>query len=618
MYQCDRIGCGPPAAHHTAAECPPTIRRESACPTSHSAVLARVHLSRLDLTNFRSCSDTAVCFQPGLTVLVGENNSGKSNIIDALRLVTLPTDGRRTRYCEMNDFTFGAEHSGIDIRATYSDLSLEESAMFISAMTGPEASEIAYRMRYSAPGPSERRGRYAWTVGNNDGPEADSGGRDRLRHVYLPPLRDAEAALASGSGERIDFVIRTLAQENEIDELESASAAAFEDLEGEALLARAQGLVGGRLDQLSRGAIQQTAALGFVTPTLRALARALRFRLGAAGIEPAELSHSGLGYANLLFLATVLVELDALKDSDLTLFLVEEPEAHLHPQLQSAVLALLAELGSSSERPGPSVQVIVSTHSAQLAASVSATNVAVVKPAQSASSDADAHSATTVVPVWKLGLPSEAVAKVNRYINATRSPILFGPRVLLVEGLAEAILLPVLAKRQLSDESDLARFRTVALCPIDGVDFEPYVRLLLTPCDGSSIAERVVVITDLDPRVPGDRRNALQTLARELGAASRLSVSVASVTLEADLYAAGNADVLHSAFLEQRPDSQHRLDELADVDEGGRATAFADLVAMSRVSKGQLAQSVAALIEAGEEIRVPSYLTQAIADVVAR
>ena len=552
-------------------------------------------------------------FRPGLTVLVGENNSGKSSIIDALRLVTLPTDGRRSRYCEPGDFSFDAENESIDIRATYAGLSLSESAMFISAMTGADATEIAYRMRYSGPGPQDRRGRYTWTVGSNDGSEADSGGRDRLRHVYLPPLRDAEAALASGSGERIEFVLRTLSEDDEIDDLEASSASAFGALEAHEVVSRADQLVRGQLDGLSRGAMPQRASLGFVAPTLRELARALRFRLGAVGLYPVGLSHSGLGYANLLFLATVLVELDAIRDSDLTLFLVEEPEAHLHPQLQAVVLSLLEDVAASSDRAGgSSVQVVVSTHSAQLAASVSVKNVVVVKPAQRRESDAEGPGATSVVPVWELDIGAEALAKVDRYINATRSPILFGPRVLLVEGLAEALLLPTLAKRVLDDAGKLARFRASALCPIDGVDFEPYVRLLLSPYDGKTVAERVVVITDMDPKVPGDRPKALRELAAELDASERLAVSAATITLEADLYDAGNAAILHRAFLDQRTRSQHRLDNLTDVDDADRGAEFARLVEDTRVSKGEIAQFVAARIEAGDDFQIPAYLRCAI------
>lgn len=45
--------------------------------------------------------------------------------------------------------------------------------------------------------------------------------------------------------------------------------------------------------------------------------------------------------ANLLFIATVILELENAQDAELTLFLVEEPEAHLHPQLQAVLLDYL-------------------------------------------------------------------------------------------------------------------------------------------------------------------------------------------------------------------------------------------------------------------------------------
>ena len=62
-----------------------------------------MYLKSLGLTNFRSCLDTKISFQSDLTVLVGENNGGKSNVIDAIRLLTLPLNGRRDRYPEDDD-----------------------------------------------------------------------------------------------------------------------------------------------------------------------------------------------------------------------------------------------------------------------------------------------------------------------------------------------------------------------------------------------------------------------------------------------------------------------------------------------------------------------------------
>jgi putative ATP-dependent endonuclease of OLD family len=64
-------------------------------------------LDTLRLNNFRSFEDEQICFGKDLTILVGENNGGKSNSIDALRLITTPLSGRREIYCESSDNRFG-------------------------------------------------------------------------------------------------------------------------------------------------------------------------------------------------------------------------------------------------------------------------------------------------------------------------------------------------------------------------------------------------------------------------------------------------------------------------------------------------------------------------------
>src|SRR5262245_42382093 len=96
----------------------------------------RVHLGLLETTNFRSCRQSRFWFQPDLTVLVGENNSGKSNIVDAIRLVTTPSDGRRARYCEGADVSFSSAEPWFDIRAVFTDLSMQKQAMFLAASNG--------------------------------------------------------------------------------------------------------------------------------------------------------------------------------------------------------------------------------------------------------------------------------------------------------------------------------------------------------------------------------------------------------------------------------------------------------------------------------------------------
>src|SRR5262249_55190039 len=139
----------------------------------------------------------------------------------------------------------------------------------------------------------------------------------------------------------------------------------------------------------TRGARSQTASLDFTAEALGDVARDLRFRLADLDMEPQDIRLSGLGYANLLYMATVIVELARARDSDLTLFLFEEPEAHLHPQLQMLVLYfLLAQAKKSPAQPAIAgqpeggIQVIVTTHSQNLPAWVSPEHLVVVRSAR--------------------------------------------------------------------------------------------------------------------------------------------------------------------------------------------------------------------------------------------
>src|SRR5699024_6428214 len=157
-------------------------------------------LETVRIKGFRSCEDTEVALSPGLTLLVGENNAGKSNIIDALRLATTPLSGRRTRYFEIDDPSIGTE-SNPDIELVFADGDSFQQALFIGALD-LDSKKIHHHVRFSPPTDQHPRGRTERLAGPVASPDPESEVRSKIIHVYLEPLRDAKRELDSASGRR--------------------------------------------------------------------------------------------------------------------------------------------------------------------------------------------------------------------------------------------------------------------------------------------------------------------------------------------------------------------------------------------------------------------------------
>lgn len=216
-----------------------------------------------------------------------------------------------------------------------------------------------------------------------------------------------------------------------------------------------------------------------------------------------ELSQNSLGYNNLLYIASILAELtlddeDEYEDQPLfKLLLIEEPEAHLHPQLQIRLLNHLKKVAEENKN----VQVVVTTHSTVLASSVEI--------------EAIIHLSKSPVPVATplrtCGLTPDSSKFINRWLDVTKSNLLFASGVILVEGIAEQMLIPILAKIVLEDQKEGGKSLEdlgISVINLNGIYFKHFMQLY---CDiesaddseGKTITENLPIrcagLTDLDP-----------------------------------------------------------------------------------------------------------------------
>lgn len=438
-------------------------------------------LSKLKLKNFRKYKELEIPFKKGLNVLIGENDSGKTAIIDSIRIL-LGTQSYEFYILNEKDFNNLNDELEIECTFYFEDKSVDKVAKFLEWITFDIEKKPQLIIRLTA-NFKDFKVKRSITVGEK-GLESRFDLIDELRVTYLKPLRDANRELIAGRFSRLSQILKShelfLNKENDhefieyVQEFNENINEYFNKNEGRIIIEKINSHLYKFLGQEKKS--DYKTDINITEENLNSILNSLNLSLSKNKV--------GLGTLNQLYMSLELLLFEIDKNS-LNLCLIEELEAHLHPQAQLRTIKHLQNKFIENN------QIILTTHSINLASSIKLENLILCKN-------------NNVYPLGKeyTKLDKDDYEFLEIFLDTTKANLFFAKGVIFVEGDAENILVPTIAEiigKPLYEYG-------ISIVNISGVAFKRYSRIFLRSEGNKNLDIPVAIITDLDVKEESDNQ----------------------------------------------------------------------------------------------------------------
>ena len=447
-----------------------------------------MYIKHLSIKNYRNFGDPPFEMELNpFTVILGENNIGKTNLLNALGLIfSQEIMIFRKRVLEIDDINYASvealknkvqnfeipadeiEFPVVSVEVTLMDMDDNQEAVVGDWFSNKELTEakITYQFaptsNYDKVGWIEKQrelikqkrevgdsepffidfpiGDYRYSIfgGNDPSNECNMYFLKMLKMEFLDALRDAQKELIASGEYRLLYRILIQKDKEKYDDIKTVLKTLDDVVNKNPNLKSIKDNVRNLLDKVSLQSGESDNAIDFIfsSPEANEMLKKISMIYGA---NPISVERNGLGRNNLLYISLILSHLSAHEvggeNTFFRLIAIEEPEAHLHPHLQDH---LAENIESIQKGSGKAMQLLLTTHSTNIAAKMSLSSSVIIF------NDQDNKPASHYV---LSGIDEEkeknTIHYLSKYIDATKSRMFFARKLILVEGISEQLLIPI-------------------------------------------------------------------------------------------------------------------------------------------------------------------------------
>lgn len=516
-----------------------------------------MYISNLKIKNFRAIKNLDLNLNKGLNVLIGENNSGKNNGYWCFILSFKRKKYPKNIHWKESDFRVDTKPIEIDIQ--FKPTNNLECAWFSelhhAVLEGNKFKhylELHYEVNLIKNKSKRKFKRKIWggkDKENNVPPEI----LEALNCIYLDPLRDVNKNFKPNRYNLLAKLFANIMLDPDEKKDKIKKEKLIKKIEGKfkseeswsKFIDMGKDAINSHLEEMSFNKTSNgfnMIDINFSTFDIEDLVSKMILQI-PVGKDYFDLNQNGFGYNNLIYAATIFGDMLKCKESfkeDYNLLLIEEPEAHLHPQLESTFFKYLNKLDKKEN-----FQIIVSSHSPVITAKTKLKNVIILQ---------NVKNSIVSTAIKDIPLDEDNIMFLEKFLDVTKSQLFFSKGIILVEGISEALLLSTFAKImgiQLKDNEnyyDLERNGIEVI--ITGISFSHYAKLFNNNDKNKRLNFRCSIITDKDEhkdKVKNSRINNLKKLEK-----NNLRVFYTKNTLEWALYD-DNKNVILEVFKETHP-----------------------------------------------------------------